>query len=199
MNSQKVVIISAPSGAGKTTLVKQLLLSYPNLEFSISACSRPKRENEKHGVDYYFLSVNEFKNLIKQDQFIEWEEVYPDRFYGTLKKEIERIWKNKHIVLFDVDVKGGIHLKNIFREKAISIFIAPPSVEILKERLINRGTETPETIKTRVEKAEYEMTFSNQFDFIVVNDKLDIAIQYISSIIKKWITNYGADFKFKTE
>lgn len=189
MNPQKVVIISAPSGAGKTTLIKQLLQIYPVLEFSISACSRPKRENEKHGVDYYFLNVEDFKNLIKQNQFIEWEEVYPNRFYGTLKTEIERIWENKHIVLFDVDVKGGIHLKKIFGEKAIAIFIAPPSIKTLKERLINRGTETPETIKTRIEKAEYEMTFINQFDYIVVNDKLEVATQELSKIVEKWINN----------
>lgn len=189
MNQQKVVIISAPSGAGKTTLVKHLLQKYPVLEFSISACSRPKRENEIDGVDYYFFTISEFKNLIAQNQFIEWEEVYPNMFYGTLKKEIERIWNNHHIALFDVDVKGGINLKKFFAAKAISIFIAPPSIEILKERLINRGSETPETLNTRIEKAQYEMTFSNQFDYIVVNDKLDKAIQNISMIVEKWINN----------
>ena len=185
--NNKVVIISAPSGAGKTTLVKHLLKQFPQLEFSISACSRPQRQNEINGIDYYFISVEEFQKKIKENQFIEWEEVYPNRYYGTLKTEIERIWKKKHIVLFDVDVKGGINLKKIFHKQAISIFIAPPSIEILKYRLEKRGTENSENIKIRVEKAKYEMTFAKQFDYIIVNDNLNEAKENISTLIKNYI------------
>ncbi|NMD00440.1 MAG: guanylate kinase [Bacteroidales bacterium] len=185
----KVVIISAPSGAGKTTIVKNLLEQFPQLEFSVSACSRPQREGEKNGIDYYFISVQEFQQKINENKFIEWEEVYPNRYYGTLKEEIERIWNKNHIVLFDVDVKGGINLKKIFQNNAISIFISPPSIEILKERLINRGTENEESLKMRVEKAAYEMTFAKQFDYIVVNDNLSIAIEEIKEIVKSYINS----------
>lgn len=183
----KVIIVSAPSGAGKTTLVKHLLEQFPQLEFSISACSRPPRKNEINGKDYYFISVEEFQKKIKENQFIEWEEVYPNRYYGTLKTEIERIWNKNHVVLFDVDVKGGINLKKIFNKNAISIFIAPPSIEILKTRLEKRGTENAESIKIRLEKAEYEMTFANQFDYIIVNDNLNEAKENISTLIKNYI------------
>jgi guanylate kinase len=183
---QKVIIISAPSGAGKTTLVKHLLEKYPQLEFSISACSRPKRENEEDGKDYYFMDVAEFKKKIEENAFVEWEEVYPNRFYGTLKKEINRIWDKNHIVLFDVDVKGGLNLKKIFNEKAISIFISPPGLEILKQRLINRNTETNETLKVRLEKAAYEMSFAPQFDYVIINDELEKAVEEISEIVSNW-------------
>lgn len=183
----KVVIISAPSGAGKTTIVKHLLEKFPQLEFSVSACSRPKREGEKDGIDYYFISVEDFQQKIKENKFIEWEEVYPNRYYGTLKTEIERIWNKNHIVLFDVDVKGGINLKKIFQHNAISIFIAPPSIEILKERLIKRGTENEESLKIRIEKAAYETTFAKQFDYVIINDHLDIAIKEITEIVQKYI------------
>lgn len=184
---QKVVIISAPSGAGKTTLVKYLLQQFPQLEFSISACSRPKRPTEQNGVDYYFISIDEFKRLISENKFIEWEEVYPGQFYGTLKSEIERIWNKNHIVLFDVDVKGGINLKKIFQQQSISIFIAPPSIEELEKRLKERGTESEQSLKTRIEKAKYELTFAPQFDYIIINDKLNVAKKELFDIISNYI------------
>jgi len=187
MAKKKVVIISAPSGAGKTTMVKHLLSHFPQLEFSVSACSRPKRENETHGVDYYFLTVEEFKQRIQNNEFVEWQEVYPNSYYGTLKTEVERIWAKNHIVLFDVDVLGGINLKNIFKNKAVSIFIAPPSISVLKERLEKRGTENAESLKQRIEKAEYEMKFQSQFDYVVVNDNLQLAIEEITAIVSKHI------------
>jgi len=187
MAKKKVVIISAPSGAGKTTMVKHLLSHFPQLEFSVSACSRPKRENETHGVDYYFLTVEEFKQRIQNNEFVEWQEVYPNSYYGTLKTEVERIWAKNHIVLFDVDVLGGINLKNIFKSKAVSIFIAPPSISVLKERLEKRGTENAESLKQRIEKAEYEMKFQSQFDYVVVNDNLQLAIEEITAIVSKHI------------
>jgi len=171
----RCIIFSAPSGAGKTTIVRYLLEKVKNLEFSISATSRPKREYEVDGYDYYFLSVSNFKDKIKEDEFIEWEEVYTDNFYGTLKTEIERIWKEKKHVIFDVDVMGGIQLKSIFKEKALSIFVQPPSIQELENRLIGRGSETPETIIKRVGKAEVEMKSAQEFDYILINDTLEAA------------------------
>ena len=188
-NNNKVIIVSAPSGAGKTTLVKHLLESFPQLEFSISATSRKPRQNEKDGIDYYFISVDEFKKKINNNEFIEWEEVYPNCYYGTLKSEIHRIWEKNKVVLFDVDVKGGINLKKIFNNNAISIFIAPPDLKTLEKRLINRGTETNESIKTRLEKASYEMNFKDKFDYIIINDNLDTAKQEIYSIVYYWLNN----------
>jgi guanylate kinase len=169
----KLIILSAPSGSGKTTIVKHLLNTMPNLEFSITACSRPKRDCETDGRDYYFISVEEFKRRIANGDFVEWEEVYPGSFYGTLKSEIDRIWAKNHIVALDVDVKGGINLKKIFGESALSIFIMPPSIDILKHRLESRGTETPESLAKRVGKAAHEMTYADQFDKIIVNDNLE--------------------------
>ncbi len=171
----KFVIISAPSGAGKTTIVKHLLESGLNLSFSISATTRPKRDVEKDGVDYFFMTVPEFKKRAENNEFVEWEEVYHDLFYGTLKRELERIWAQGNHVLFDVDVRGGINLKNIFGERAVSIFIMPPSVEELEKRLTNRGTDSRKKVRIRVEKAHEELLLADQFDTVIINDNLERA------------------------
>jgi guanylate kinase len=185
----KLVIISAPSGAGKTTIVRHLLESGLRLEFSISAATRAPRGSEKNGVEYYFLSTEDFRKRIEYDEFVEWEEVYPDQMYGTLKSEIGRIWSNGNHVLFDVDVKGGIRLKKIFGEEAISIFIMPPSIGELEKRLISRGTEKPEKIKMRVAKAEEEMLLANEFDKIVVNNDLQKAKKEVFDLVLGFINN----------
>lgn len=187
IDNKKVIIISAPSGSGKTTIVHHLLEYFPMLEFSISACSRDPRNNEKHSKDYYFLSIQNFKEKIKNQEFLEWEEVYKDHFYGTLKSEVNRIWDKNHIVIFDVDVVGGNNLKKHFKEKALSIFIAPPSFEVLEERLKNRGTDSEENIKKRIDKAQFEMTFSPNFDITIINDNLEIAITQTKSAIQNFI------------
>lgn len=171
----KLIIISAPSGAGKSTIVKYLLDKGLNLEFSVSATTRAPRGFEKDGVDYYFMSVEEFRKKIKNDEFIEWEEVYKDQLYGTLKSEIDRIWSHGKYVLFDVDVKGGVHLKNIFKNIAISIFIMPPSIQELEKRLIARGTDADYKIKMRLEKAAEELILADSFDNIVANNNLEEA------------------------
>lgn len=180
---RKLVIISAPSGAGKTTIVRHLLDSGLNLEFSVSATTRPLRGQEINGKDYFLLSVDEFKKRVERNEFIEWEEVYKDHFYGTLRSEIDRIWANGNHVLFDVDVKGGIKLKNIFGTNSIALFIMPPSVDELEIRLKTRGTEDPNKIKTRIEKARDEMKFSNQFDDIIINNQLDKAIEEVTAVV----------------
>ena len=183
----KSVIITAPSGAGKTTIVKQLLDRELGLEFSVSATTRHLRGQEVEGKDYYFLSVDEFRKRIEQNDFAEWEEVYKDHFYGTLKSEIDRIWaKGKH-VLFDVDVRGGIKLKKIFGTRSIALFIMPPSVDELKKRLIKRGTDEPAKVDTRLAKAEEELKFANQFDNIIFNDQLDKAIVEASVIVSSFL------------
>jgi guanylate kinase len=183
----KLVIISAPSGAGKTTIVKHLLDSGLNLSFSISATTRELRGDEKDGVDYFFLSVSEFRRRIKNDEFVEWEEVYKDILYGTLKSELERIWANGNHVLFDVDVKGGINLKKIFGAKAIAIFLMPPSIDELENRLIGRGTDNSGKIRMRVEKAAEELILADQFDAIIVNDQLEKAKRDAVNIISAFI------------
>lgn len=183
----KVVIFSAPSGSGKTTLVKHCLTHFPELQFSISCTTRAPRGDEKHGVDYHFLSPDDFKKKISENAFVEFEEVYTDKFYGTLKDEVQKIWDNGKIVIFDVDVKGGVNLKKIFGEQALSIFIAPPSIEELERRLITRGTDNLDTIKTRVAKAEEELTYKDQFDKVVVNDVLEIATQEMENILTAFI------------
>lgn len=183
----KVVIFSAPSGSGKTTLVKHCLEVFPSLEFSISATTREPRGSEEHGKDYYFFSPEEFRQKISEDAFVEYEEVYADKFYGTLKSEIERIWDSQKVVIFDVDVVGGLNLKKILGEKAMSVFIAPPSVDELEKRLINRDTDSEETIKTRINKAQEELEYKNQFDEVLVNDDLDKAKQEIEKLVQKFI------------
>jgi guanylate kinase len=183
----KLVIISAPSGAGKTTIVKHLLDNGLNLSFSVSATTRAKRDNETDGEDYFFLTVQEFKNRIKNNEFVEWEEVYKDLLYGTLKSELERIWAIGKNVIFDVDVKGGISLKNKFGTDAIAIFIMPPSVAELENRLIKRATDTPEKIRIRVEKAKDELKFADQFDTVIVNHQLDKAKEETLKIVSSFI------------
>ncbi len=171
----KVIIFSAPSGSGKSTIVNHLLSLDLGLEFSISATSRAPRGQEQHGREYYFFSAEEFKKRIDAGEFLEWEEVYPGCYYGTLKSELERIWAKGHTVVFDVDVVGGVNIKKIFGPDALSVFVQAPSVEALRRRLESRGTDSPEKIEQRVAKADYEMTFSDKFDVVVVNDDLQAA------------------------
>jgi len=184
----KLLIFSAPSGSGKTTIVRNLLQKMPNLEFSVSACSRAKREGEVHGHDYYFLTPDEFRAKIDNNEFVEWEEVYPGSYYGTLKSEIERIWNKGNHVVFDVDVVGGLNLKKQFADMALAIFVMPPSVESLRLRLELRGTETPESITKRVGKAMEEMSYAKDFDKIVVNDNLEEAIAKAERLVKEFIS-----------
>lgn len=171
----KVLIFSAPSGSGKSTIVNHILGLHPEIEFSVSATSRPPRSQEQDGVEYYFLSVEEFRRLIEADQFVEYEQVYEGRYYGTLKSEVERIWAKGHVIIFDVDVKGGVNLKKYFGDKALSVFIQAPSVEELRRRLIFRNTDAPEAIEERVAKAAEEMTYAPKFDVVLINDNLDKA------------------------
>lgn len=191
--SGKLVIFSAPSGAGKTTIVNYLLTRDLNLEFSVSACSRARRRGEEHGVDYYFISVDEFKEKIKNDEFVEWEEVYKDNFYGTLKSEVERIWKSGRHVIFDVDVIGGLSLKKAFQEKALAIFVMPPSIESLEERLKQRETETPESIARRIGKAAEELRTSEQFDRILLNTDLQTAFIEAEKMVKDFLEQEDED------
>ena len=169
----KVMVFSAPSGAGKTTIVTHLLNTFNKLEFSVSATSRAPRGQEVDGKDYYFLSTKEFKKRVKNNEFVEYEEVYPGSFYGTLKSEVERIWAKGNVIMFDVDVKGGVNIKKIFGEKAFTVFIMPPSLEVMEQRLRARGTDSDEAIKTRIAKAAEEMTYAAKFDTVLVNDILE--------------------------
>jgi len=186
--NNKVIIFSAPSGAGKSTIVNHLLGIYPELEFSISATSRAPRGQEQHGVEYYFFNTEEFRQMIAEDKFVEFEEVYAGSFYGTLKSEVERIWAKGNTIIFDIDVQGGVNLKRIFGEQAFSIFIQAPSVEILRERLVNRGTDTEEAIERRVAKAASEMEFAaGKFDYTLINDDLHIALKEAEGIVKDFL------------
>lgn len=187
--SGKVIIFSAPSGAGKTTLVQWLLQQDLNLQFSVSATSRPRRGTEVHGKDYFFLTPLEFRLKIAEDAFLEWEEVYEDKYYGTLKDEVSSMLDEGKNVLFDVDVKGGINIKNYFGEEAMSFFVQPPSIEVLEKRLVGRATDSAEVIQERVSKAAYELTFSEKFDVIIVNDDLETAKQECLSKIKAFLND----------
>lgn len=173
----KLIILSAPSGAGKSTIIRRLLQHFPELSFSISATSRKPRQGEEEGVHYYFMSPEEFQEDIDKGAFLEWQEVYPDHFYGTLRSEVVRIWDSGRQVAFDIDVQGGINLKKQFEHRALALFIQPPSVEVLRERLVKRGTESEEKIQMRVDKARDEIQFADQFDTIIINDVLDQAVQ----------------------
>lgn len=185
----KLVIFSAPSGSGKTTIVREVLKRYPQMEFSISATSRAPRGNERNGVDYYFVSGDEFRRLVDEGSFVEWEEVYPGTCYGTLKSETERIWAKGNVIIFDVDVMGGINLKRIFGDRACSIFIMSPSIEELERRLVHRGTDAPEVIAKRVSKASFELTKAEEFDHIVVNDDLDTAVAETVALIDAFLSD----------
>lgn len=189
MAKGKLMIFSAPSGSGKSTLVQYLMQQNPNLAFSISCTSRAPRGTEKDGVEYYFLTPDEFRRRIANDDFLEYEEVYTDKFYGTLKSEVERLSNAGKTVLFDVDVKGGVNIKKFYGDRALSIFVQPPSIEELSRRLHSRGTDAEEVIQTRLEKAAYELTFAPQFDRIVVNDNLDDAKAEVLKLMNDFLSD----------
>ncbi|MDH5605009.1 MAG: guanylate kinase [Cyclobacteriaceae bacterium] len=185
----KAIIFSAPSGSGKTTLVKKLILEFSRLQFSVSATTRKPRAGESEGREYYFISEEEFKERIDNNQFVEWEEVYNQGYYGTLKREVDSIWAKGNVVIFDVDVKGGCNLKEYFGEEALSIFVKVPSMEVLYERLVKRGTENEEEIKKRLGKASYEMSFEKYFDLVVINSTIEIAFEECKRYIQEFINN----------
>ena len=188
MNKGRVIIISAPSGCGKSTIISALMnFDSLDLHFSVSATNRKPRVGEKHGVNYYFLETDRFKELIDKNEFVEWEEVYPGRFYGTLKREVERIVDCGHNLILDIDVKGGINVKNLLKDNALSIFIMPPSVDELRRRLEGRATDSADEIDRRVSKAETEIAYARQFDHIVINDNLDQAISQTRNLIADFI------------
>jgi guanylate kinase len=182
----KIIVITAPSGSGKTSITRYLLNKYPKLAFSISAATREARGKEKNGVDYYFMSLEEFQDKIKNNEFVEWEMVYEGKYYGTLRQELERIWTDGKIPILDIDVKGAIHVQRQFPNDCLSIFVQPPSVEELKKRLVGRGTETPENIATRLNKATYELSFNHSFDKVVINDNLHYACNETEKAIREF-------------
>lgn len=186
---EKLVIISAPSGAGKSTIVGNVLPELKNLEFSISATSRAPRGEEKHEKHYYFLSPDAFREAIKNEEFLEWEEVYPDQFYGSLKSEVTRLWGVDKAVIFDIDVVGALNLKKQFGDKSIAIFIEPPTFDVLEQRLRGRGTETEEKIQIRLGKAKEELSRANEFDYVVVNDDLEKATQEVYDLVHDFLNN----------
>lgn len=183
----KLIIFSAPSGAGKTTIVKHLLGQPFDMQFSVSATSRKPRPGETEGQDYYFLSEKQFREKIENGEFLEWEEVYPGIYYGTLKSEVERIRNLGNNVIFDVDVKGGLNIKQYYQNEALALFVKPPSVEELKKRLLSRSTESEDKINMRIAKAEYELGFRHQFDNVIVNDKLENAFAETEKIVKDFL------------
>ena len=185
----KLIIFSAPSGSGKSTLINYLMQQGLPLSFSVSATSRATRGSEQHGVEYYFLTEEEFRSRIAADEFLEYEEVYPGKFYGTLKSEVERLRNAGRHVMFDVDVVGGVNIKRFYGDEAMSVFIQPPSVEVLRERLIGRATDAPEVIATRVAKAEQELTYAPQFDYVIVNDVLEEAQRDVLALVKEFTNN----------
>lgn len=185
--SNKVIIFSAPSGSGKSTIVSHILKLHPEMEFSVSATSRAPRGQELNGIEYHFFTADEFRKMIAEDKFVEYEEVYAGSFYGTLKSEVQRIWDKGHVIIFDVDVKGGVNLKKYFGDKALSVFIQAPSVEELRKRLVARGTDSAEAIAKRVAKASEEMTYADKFDYILVNDDLQKAYAEAEKVVDDFL------------
>lgn len=183
----KILIITAPSGAGKTSITRHLLQHFPQLAFSVSAATREARGNEKDGLDYYFMSVEDFQQKIRDQQFVEWEMVYEGKYYGTLKSELDRIWANNQVPVLDIDVKGAIHVQQQYPNTTLSVFIKPPSVDELKRRLESRGTETAESLQARVNKASYEISFKHHFHRIVVNAQLDKAREEAMGIVRDFL------------
>ncbi|MBR4340380.1 MAG: guanylate kinase [Bacteroidales bacterium] len=183
----KVIILSAPSGCGKTTILKALMARQLPLEFSVSATSRQKRDGETDGRDYYFFTPEQFMEKVDAGEFLEWNEVYAGQYYGTLLSEVDRIAGNGHHVIFDVDVKGGLSIKERFGDRALAVFVMPPSIEVLRQRLLSRGTETPESVEKRLQRADYEISFSKQFDYVLVNDDLDTAIREAYNLVNGFL------------
>lgn len=187
MNNRKAILFSAPSGSGKTTIIKRILERMDCFEFSISATSRQPREGERDGVDYYYLSEAEFKKRVGEGLFLEWEEVYQGVCYGTLKSEIDRIWNNGHVIIFDVDVKGGMNIKKYFGDDALALFVMPPSIEQLEQRLRSRGTESEEAIQKRLGRSAAELKEADKFDITIINDDLDKAVNETEQAIKNYL------------
>ncbi len=185
--SGKMIVVTAPSGAGKTTIVRHLLSKFSNLCFSVSATTRGKRQGELEGKDYYFMSVEAFKQSIDQDLFVEWQEVYSNSFYGTLKKEVDRIWSENKVIIFDVDVKGAMKIKTMFGDRCLSIFIEPPSLEILIERLKARKTENDSATAARIERMRMELTYADKFDAVILNDHLTLALLESERLVKSYV------------
>ena len=183
----KILIITAPSGAGKTSITRHLMQRFPQLSFSVSAATRTPRVHEKDGVDYYFMQVNDFKQKIEEGAFLEWEMVYEGKYYGTLKSELDRIWLHQQVPVLDIDVKGALHVKAQYPNQTLTLFIEPPSLEILEQRLRARGTETPESIADRMNKAGYELSFKTRFDRIVTNQNLEDACEAAAAVVGAWL------------
>lgn len=184
----KLIILVAPSGSGKTTIAHRLLNDFPKIKFSVSATTRPPRKGEKDGKDYYFLSRDEFDKKIEQNEFLEWEEFYNGSRYGTLRSEVDKLVESGYFPLLDIEVKGALNVKRTYSAKCVSIFIRPPSIDELKKRLLNRGSENNESLKTRLDRAEKELRYANKFDYVVINDDLEVAYKQVTTIVKSFIT-----------